>query len=386
MAIFHCQVKPISRGAGRSAVASSAYRSAEIVVDQQTGQTYDYTKKSRVLETAILTPDNHPISRQDLWNLAAQSEKRIDSREAREFELALPHELPRAESIALANKFAKMLVDNFQVAADVCIHKSGAGDDKNIHAHVMITTRRFEAGHLHEKTRLEQEDKKLKEQGLPTGKQQITLIRKKWAEICNEKLQEHGINQISHLSLKDQKIERLPQIHLGQHAAAMERRGILTDKGNRNRSILEESGLTQAEQTELANLKYIQAGVEKARADKEQYIKEKPMRQLKKIQEQIAARVPAPAPQPVPQPVEQQPQPEPEPVQPARQEQTEYKPAPFEMQLAELVQEKPKMDLSKIREQQAKWKEQRDKARREKLKAQQQEQQKRHSHSHGQSR
>ena len=353
-------------------------------------QTYDYTKKARVLETAILTPDNHPISRQELWNLAAQSEKRIDSREAREFELALPHELPRAESIELANKFAKMLVNNFQVAADVCIHKSGAGSDKNIHAHIMITTRRFEQGRLFEKTRLELEDKKLKEQGLPTGKQQITIIRKKWAEICNEKLQEFGIKPISHLSLKDQKIERLPQIHLGQRAAAMERKGIKTNKGDRNRAVFEEVGLTQAEQKELENLKYIQAGVEKARADKQQYIEEKPMRQLKKIQEQIAARVPVPTPaptpepQPVQQPVPQQEQTKPE---PARQEQLEYKPAPFDIQLAELVQEKkPKMDLSKIREQQTKWREQRDKARREKLKAQQ-EQQRRHSRSsHSQSR
>lgn len=250
MAIFHCEIKPISRGQGRSAVAASAYRAAEYIVDQQTGQVYDYTKKHRVLETQILTPNNFQISRQDLWNLAAKNERRKDSREAREFEIALPKELPREESIALAKKFGQSLVDRFEVAADVCIHKSGAGSDKNIHAHIMITTRKFSEGQLLEKTILEQEDKKLKAQNLPTGRQQITLIRKAWATICNEKLQEHGIAPISHLSLKDQGIERLPQIHLGQSAAAMERRGIHTEKGDKNRHI-NEPLLTYGEIQEL---------------------------------------------------------------------------------------------------------------------------------------
>ena len=50
MAIFHCQIKPISRSSGRSAIASAAYRAAEKIYDIQTGQTYDFTRKSKVLK------------------------------------------------------------------------------------------------------------------------------------------------------------------------------------------------------------------------------------------------------------------------------------------------------------------------------------------------
>ena len=41
MAIFHCQAKAISRGAGRSATAAAAYRSGEIIEDFRTGEVHD---------------------------------------------------------------------------------------------------------------------------------------------------------------------------------------------------------------------------------------------------------------------------------------------------------------------------------------------------------
>lgn len=269
MAIFHCEVKPISRGSGRSAVASAAYRSAEIVKDQKTGQTYDYTKKTNVIETAIFTPDNQKISRQELWNLAANSENRKDAREAREFELALPKEIPQNEAKNLAYSFAKTLVKRFQVAADICIHSAGAGSKENLHAHVMVTTRKMVGNNLTEKTDLELDDKKLKERGLPVGREQIKLIRKIWADLCNERLLAHNITPISHLSLKAQGVDRKPQIHLGPHASAMERRGIQTDKGNKNREIEPElSPEIKQDLEELKKLKMIQGGIENARAEK----------------------------------------------------------------------------------------------------------------------
>ena len=45
MAIFHFSVKAISRSAGRSAVACSAYRSGEKLEDHYQGKIQDYTKK-----------------------------------------------------------------------------------------------------------------------------------------------------------------------------------------------------------------------------------------------------------------------------------------------------------------------------------------------------
>lgn len=48
MAIFHFSVKAISRSAGRSAVACSAYRSGEKLEDHYQGKIQDYTQKTGV--------------------------------------------------------------------------------------------------------------------------------------------------------------------------------------------------------------------------------------------------------------------------------------------------------------------------------------------------
>lgn len=235
MAIFHCQVKPISRGAGRSCTAAAAYRACEKLQDQYTGIQHDFTRKAGLVESYILTPDKSEISRQELWSLAEAAEKRRDSRTAREYEIALPHELPKEEALACAKKFAQALVATYGCAADVCVHGHGAGDRRNLHAHILTTTRKLEAGKLTEKTLAELSGQKLKAQGGPKAQDQIKIIRAKWADIVNVAMREHNLPEISPLSLQAQGIERQPQAHLGPHAAAMERRGIQTRIGNENR-------------------------------------------------------------------------------------------------------------------------------------------------------
>lgn len=46
MAIYHCSIKIISRGKGKSAVGAAAYRSGEKLTNQYDGLTHDYTKKA----------------------------------------------------------------------------------------------------------------------------------------------------------------------------------------------------------------------------------------------------------------------------------------------------------------------------------------------------
>ena len=45
MAIYHLEVKVVSRGAGRSAVAASAYLSCSRLYNDYDGIPHDYTKK-----------------------------------------------------------------------------------------------------------------------------------------------------------------------------------------------------------------------------------------------------------------------------------------------------------------------------------------------------
>jgi len=227
VAIFYCQTSLISRAKGRSATAAAAYRAAEKIVDERTGITNDYERKKGVLDKLMF--NNQGLSRSDLWNLAELAEKRSDSRVAREWILALPHELMRDSHQRIIERFSQSLINRYQVAIDVCVHApSRGGDHRNLHAHLLMTTRSISPdGTLGEqKTFLEWSDAKLRKNGLPTGEKQIEAIREKWALIVNEELRAAGLKEhISHLSLKEQEIKKIPQIHVGPLNTQLARMG-----------------------------------------------------------------------------------------------------------------------------------------------------------------
>ena len=145
MAIYHCSTKTVNRSSGRTAVASSAYRSGEKLKDERTGLTHDFTRKDGVAHSEIVSNLDIEIDRSELWNLAEQSENRKDARTAREWVIALPDELDADQRKDLAKEFAQSLVDRYGVIADLAIHEpSKGGNDKNHHAHIMLTTRKAE--------------------------------------------------------------------------------------------------------------------------------------------------------------------------------------------------------------------------------------------------
>lgn len=200
MASYHCSVKPVSRGAGRSGTAAAAYRAGVCLKDERTGEVHDYTRKQGVEHTELIFPHGVNMSREELWNAAEGAEKRKDARIAREFELALPAELTKEQRRELATGFARHLVELYGVAADVALHEPNRkGDQRNHHAHILITTRQISAQGLGNKTDLEQEDKALRAQKKDTGRQQIETLRAAWAAQCNLALQRAGSRErVSH--------------------------------------------------------------------------------------------------------------------------------------------------------------------------------------------
>lgn len=263
MSIYHCSIKPISRGNGRSSTAASAYRAGEKIKDLRTGEIHDYTRKQGVEHTELVLPNGVDINREQLWNSAEKSEKRKDARVAREFEVALPTELTKEQRKELAVNFAQSLVGTYGVGADVAIHEPNKkGDQRNYHAHILITTRQLSPRGLGDKTDLEREDKALRSQGQATGREQIEQLRKQWANQCNLALERAGQHdRVSHKSLEAQGINREPTSHLGHIATAMERRGIQTERGNLNRNQVE----NKQTEKELAQAENIQSGSERMR-------------------------------------------------------------------------------------------------------------------------
>ena len=100
-AFYRLEVSVISRSHGRSAVASSAYRSGRCLVDECDFSTkalkvHNYRYRRGVVATGIMMPDNAPAelyNRQTLWNAAERAEKRKNARTAREALIGLPHQL-----------------------------------------------------------------------------------------------------------------------------------------------------------------------------------------------------------------------------------------------------------------------------------------------------
>jgi len=252
MAVYMFSIQPMSRRTGRSAVAAAAYRSGSRLADERTGVVHDYTRKRGVVHTEIIAAAGiTPPDREQLWNAAEAVEKRRDARVAREYLVALPHELDANQRLALARELAGELVERYGVAVDLAVHAPDpAGDQRNHHAHLLATTRRLNHDGLGEKATIELSDKKRRDMGHGRGADEVTMLRQRWESMANAALERADIAaRIDCRSLADQGVDRVPQIHVGPMGTEMQRRGSpeLSDRAMLNRQIIE----TNAEIQEL---------------------------------------------------------------------------------------------------------------------------------------
>ena len=145
LAIYHLRASVISRSQGRSATASIAYRTAERIVDRRTGLVFDYAARGGVDHAEILAPDHAPDwvrDRCELWNRVEEAETRKNSQVAREIRVALPSELSHDARVELVRDFARSAFVERGMVADIALHAPGReGDDRNHHAHILLTTR-----------------------------------------------------------------------------------------------------------------------------------------------------------------------------------------------------------------------------------------------------
>lgn len=273
MAIYHCSIKNISRGSGKSAVASASYRAGEKLEDLETGLIHDYTRKKEIAYSEIFLCKNAPKKYQDrgtLWNAVEQIEKQSKARLAREWEVALPNELTLEQSKELVKVFAQSLVDE-GMCVDVNIHwKEG-----NHHAHIMATVRAInEKGQWAPKTKkvycrdvygqkiplidkntgLQKVDKQNRKQWKCykddytdwNKREKVEEWRSRWAEHCNMALEKaQSIARVDHRSYAAQGKEILPTIHEGYIARKIEANGGISERCEINREIRGKNYLIQ---------------------------------------------------------------------------------------------------------------------------------------------
>ena len=216
MAIYHCHVKTVSRSSGGSAVAGAAYRSGTKIRDERTDTIHDYGRKSDVGHSMLIGWDG---SRSELWNCAEKTDTRKNATTAREYEVAIPHELSAQERIALAEQYSTWIYERHGVAVDLNIHDL---DGDKPHAHILTTTRESRGDSLGDKVAREWSDTRRKKNGLPGRKQDLLEAREKWSELANQYLAVD--NRIDHRSYVDQGIDKIPQVKLGKSTFHLHKR------------------------------------------------------------------------------------------------------------------------------------------------------------------
>lgn len=239
MAIYHTRVKTFSRAQGHASTAAAAYRAGLLIIDDRTGLRHDYRRRGGVVETRCLAPDDAPdwaFDPRQLWPAAEASERRKDATVAREFEVALPHELSNEQRSDLAAEISRCLVQRYRFAVQSSIHEPQTTDGLNYHVHILATTRRMDAEGLKDKTR--------ELDGGPSGRGEVEWIRQMVGEAINTHLAAAGVSaRVDHRSLKNQAAEaavqgdeltaaelsRAPGLHMGKDATALHRRGMDTD-------------------------------------------------------------------------------------------------------------------------------------------------------------
>ncbi|MDD4617074.1 MAG: AAA family ATPase [Alphaproteobacteria bacterium] len=155
MAIEFARVRYIKRSDGGNVCRSAAYNDRSDVKCNRTGERFYFAHRDPVLYKNVLLPqgaDEKFLNPETLWNEAQAMERRKDSQEARELLLALPTDvgLTLDDWKVMAEEFAKENFVNKGLGVQLDIHMPHKGE-VNVHAHMLITTRRIEGGRFSDK-------------------------------------------------------------------------------------------------------------------------------------------------------------------------------------------------------------------------------------------
>lgn len=228
MAVAYLDRQIVSRGAGQSVVAKSAYNSCSSL-SAEDGQK-DYSHKQGLVHSAILMHDNTEApARGEFWRAIESREKRKDAQLGYSYAIALPAELSRAQQIDLAENYARWIMDRYGLeAVDVCVHhpvkrrRDADATVENPHIHLLTPTR-------------DREGKKIR---LFQDKNDLKAVRKGWEQIANQHLADAGVDarismdankqQIAALAAEVEKL-KATEAEIKRELDQMEREETMTD-------------------------------------------------------------------------------------------------------------------------------------------------------------
>ena len=269
----HYSISVVSRGSGQSVMAAASYCLGQKLYSAHDGEwKYPHSSPQRVRYTEVMLPHNAPAEyadRQTLWNAVDAAEKRADAQTARRFVITLPKELTYEQNLSLIRAYCQAQFVSKGMICDLYYHDE---HDGNPHVHLLLTMRAMdEKGRWLPKTKttyvLDENGERIRvKNGRWLRDRQNTvdwsnpqngeIWRHEWEVAQNKALEAAGRpERIDMRSYERQGITDLePQIHLGPEAAALERKGIPTTRGERNREIKRVNAIIRALQKSVAAL------------------------------------------------------------------------------------------------------------------------------------
>ena len=297
----------MKRSQGSSTIATLAYITGEKIKDERTGKVKNYGRSERVAHVEMDEKSSkHFKTYSELFNSLESFEKQKNARLAKKLIVALPKELTQEEQIRLVRSFVKYNFSDRGYPSVFAIHN----DKGNPHVHIMVANRKlkengeweevkakkvqatYEKGKFEGKkiptldpSKIEQYEKetgktfketdfeygvlcdKFQKLGSRNRKQwkrvnevfneldsrsRLKEIREDWATQANEYLKTYQTS-IDHRTLKEQGIERIPTIHLGQKSfnAANREEPNETPRFKRNEFIIKTNNKFKEIQQEL---------------------------------------------------------------------------------------------------------------------------------------
>jgi Ti-type conjugative transfer relaxase TraA len=147
MAIQFARCQYVSRSTGGNACRKASYNQRETVTCERTGQIFSFKERGGNAYHEILLPTSVSEKFKNsevLWNAAENAENRKNSQVAKEFVIALPDDkqITLEDRVELTRRFAREHFIEKGVAVQLDLHEPHE-DEKNWHAHLLVTTRRF---------------------------------------------------------------------------------------------------------------------------------------------------------------------------------------------------------------------------------------------------
>lgn len=271
----------VGRGLGKGAVASAAYLSRERYTDERTQTVHDYRAHANDDRAQAIAEASDYIGRkgrhgrdmdpplfeglyapteapnwcrgkeqiEEFWNRAEAAEKHPRAQIAEKYIIALPHELNLQQNVWAIQDHLREFTREGRVV-QLAIHAPDrGGDERNMHAHLLVSTRGVDEHGL-KATKYREQGERFQNRGA-----YVEHLRENWAHVANRHLARHGHEaRLDHRSYERQGIEHEAQWHVGPGDMRKERQGEHTRFGDHNRAVTERNAEREAIGREIRHL------------------------------------------------------------------------------------------------------------------------------------